>query len=99
MEVKGENFHYHLPRLLSSIAHSHFVSLDLEFSGISTRLSKSGPAHTNDRGGKQPLQARYEEAKEAAEKYQILQIGLTCVAEDTEKGDPTIGIILSGYHY
>ena len=72
--------------MLEAISTAHFVALDLEFSGIQSkaihRVETSEPAV----GRKQTLQQRYEEVKEAAERYQILQIGLTCVEEDQEKG-------------
>lgn len=34
----------------------------------------------------QSLQARYEEVKNSADKYQILQVGLTICHEDTKNG-------------
>lgn len=39
-----------------------------------------------DGSGKPTLQQRYLETKEAAERYQILQFGLTCVKQDVENG-------------
>ncbi len=83
MDVPRQSFQYYLPRLLSAIADSHFVSFDLEFSGIASK--KYGPPDSAE-GGKQTLQQRYEETKEAAERYQVLQIGLTCAWEDPENG-------------
>lgn len=64
-------------QIIKEIAESHFVAVDCEFSGISVRRA---------RNGKPTLQELYEETKEAAEKYQILQVGLTVVSEDIEKG-------------
>jgi poly(A)-specific ribonuclease len=83
MDVTRQSFQYQLPLILSAILDSHFVSFDLEFSGIASR--KYGPGDGADRG-KQTLQQRYEETKEAAERYQVLQIGLTCASEDVENG-------------
>ena len=87
MDVKGKAFQSQLPGLLEAIADAHFIAIDLELSGIQSRYINK-PAGLID-GGKQTLQQRYEETKEAAEKYQVLQIGLTCVKEDREKGSPT----------
>lgn len=67
------NFETKLPWILSAMSKSSFVSLDLEFSGLPSR---KGPP-----SGKQTLQERYTEIKQAAEKYQILQIGFTTVGE------------------
>lgn len=87
MDVKGIAFQPHLPGLLEAIADAHFVAIDLELSGIQSRPINK-PAGLVE-GGKQTLQQRYEEVKEAAEKYQVLQIGLTCVKEDRDKGGLT----------
>jgi hypothetical protein len=53
--------------------------MDFEFSGIATTSS-------NPNRGSQTLQARYEEVKSSADKYQILQVGLTICHENTENG-------------
>jgi poly(A)-specific ribonuclease len=78
-DVSKYNFSFYLPTIIRDLSTCSFVSLDLEFSGIPTR--KGGPS------GKQTLQARYTEAKEAAEKYQILQIGLTIAREHASTGE------------
>ena len=79
MEVTATNFSTYLPWLLNEISNCCFISFDLEFSGI--------PLPPSGRASKvQSLQERYAENKAAAEKYQILQIGLTICLEDTEKG-------------
>lgn len=80
MDVTGQSFFYHLPRILEGIATCCFVSLDLELSGIATNLG--GPSA----GGTQTLQERYAEIREAANRYQILQIGLTIGHEDPTTG-------------
>lgn len=85
MEVTRASFHTDLPRLLSDITESCCVALDLEFSGIFSRLNRTAPANGSSDGGRS-LQSRYEEVKEAAEKYQILQVGLTFIKEDAENG-------------
>lgn len=79
MDVTAQTFPYHLPRILDELASSCFVTVDFEFSGIS-----KNPAPPTR--GAQSLQERYDEVRRAAEKYQILQIGLTICHEDTATG-------------
>lgn len=83
MDVTRSAFQFYLPTLLGAIADSHFVAIDLEFSGIASK--QHGPSNTAERGT-QTLQQRYEETKGAAGRYQVLQIGLTCSSEDMENG-------------
>ena len=74
MEVDGPSFAEHLVRLLIDVSEADFVSFDLELSGIPSRLPKKTP-----RGpGRLTMDDRYEETREGANRYQILQIGLTC---------------------
>ncbi|PGH02485.1 hypothetical protein GX51_04653 [Blastomyces parvus] len=74
MDVTRQSFSQHLPRLLNDLVKSSFVALDLELSGIVPRQTVPSPGSTLW-GEKQSLQARYEEVKEAADTYQVLQIG------------------------
>ena len=83
MDVTKEQWPQMLQPMLTALSNAHFVSFDLELSGISTKTSKS-PDTEGSR--KQTLEQRYQEMKAAAEKYQILQIGITVVREDTERG-------------
>ncbi|WEW61166.1 CAF1 family ribonuclease [Emydomyces testavorans] len=85
MEVTKLTFNRALPRILNDIADSCCVALDLEFSGIFSRQNRKAPVDGSSGGGR-TLQSRYEEVKEAAEKYQILQIGLTFIKEDIDDG-------------
>ena len=79
MDIQRTRFPFELVKIMHMIADSHFVAFDLEFSGIPTRR--------NWPNGKKPsLQEYYEETKEAAHKYQVLQVGLTVVHEDLKKG-------------
>ncbi|MCJ1436352.1 hypothetical protein MMC27_005731 [Xylographa pallens] len=95
MDVDRRSFHWQLPRMLRALADAHFVAIDLELSGIQSKTIHRPKAVDNgsnegrSTGGKQTLQERYEEAKEAAERYQILQVGLTIVSEDAESGTYT----------
>ena len=85
MEVERSSFHGLLPAILKVLSRAHFISFDLELSGIHDH--RLGPRSTKKSElGAQTLQERYIEVKEAAEKYQILQVGLTCVEEDSESG-------------
>ena len=74
MEVDGPSFAEHLVRLLIDVSEAEFVSFDLELSGIPSRLPDKKP-----RGpGPLTMEDRYEETREGANRYQILQIGMTC---------------------
>ncbi|KAI9726640.1 MAG: hypothetical protein M1828_001007 [Chrysothrix sp. TS-e1954] len=77
MEVNRDTFSSVLPTILKRIADSSFVVLDLELSGIPHRTGWS----LKD---KPTLQQRYAELREAAGKYHILQVGLTCVEADVD---------------
>ena len=83
MDITRFSFGAKLPILLKSISLAHFVAIDFEFSGIHTKLPS---VRSGADSGKQTLQERYKECKEAAEKYQILQVGITCVEEDKATG-------------
>jgi len=86
MDVTKQNFQYALGQILDALTNADFVAFDFEFSGIPSRANLR-PALAEDklqerpRDGRQSLQARYTEAKEAAEKFQILQVGLTVVEQ------------------
>ncbi|KAK0248125.1 hypothetical protein LTS09_016708 [Friedmanniomyces endolithicus] len=75
MDVDKVSFYPLLLDILTDISEAHFVAVDLELSGVPSK----GP---NNGTGKPSLQRRYQETKEAAERYQILQFGLTCVQQD-----------------
>ena len=80
MQVDKTSFYPLLLDILTDISEAHFVAFDLELSGVP---SKQFGGNTK---GKQSLQERYLEIKQAAERYQILQIGITCVSQDVENG-------------
>ncbi|KAF7891512.1 uncharacterized protein EAF02_001837 [Botrytis sinoallii] len=84
MEVDKENWQRLLLPILKDIANATFVSFDLEMSGITTRPKHTSQERTHDIG-KPSLQQQYEEVKDAAETFQVLQLGITCVEEDREK--------------
>ena len=79
MEVDNISFYPLLLDILHDLSEAHFVAFDLELSGVPSKGIRS-----DDGQGRPTLQQRYLETKEAAERYQILQIGLTCVQQDVE---------------
>jgi poly(A)-specific ribonuclease len=83
MDVHKVAFEPRLLQILEALSTAHFVSIDLEMSGVSSR--SAGPSRHN-----QCLQERYVELKEAAERYQILQIGLTVVQQDSDEEKYTL---------
>lgn len=85
MDIDQRTFHRQLLPILKSIANAAFVSFDFEMSGISAK-SKYGAGDRSHNIGKPSLQQQYEEMKEAAETFQILQVGICCVEEDRERG-------------
>jgi poly(A)-specific ribonuclease len=80
MDIPNPLFSNELVKIIQLIADSHFVALDLEFSGIATRRNRGGKSRL-------PLQQVYKDTKEAAKQYQILQVGLTIVEENAQKGE------------
>jgi poly(A)-specific ribonuclease len=85
MDVEQAHFRKQLLSILKNIANATFITFDLEMSGITTRPKYSSGDRSHD-VGKPTLQHQYEEMKSAAETFQILQMGITCVEEDREKG-------------
>lgn len=86
MDIRPPEFPTRLPSILDAIASAHFVTLDLELSGIPGQQPNRPKAVGEALTGKPHLQQRYEETKAAAEKYQVLQFGITCVDEDKDRG-------------
>lgn len=86
MEINIHNFHSRLPSLLRAVSNAHFVAIDLEISGIPSHQTNKPRSIGNHHSGKATLQERYEETKKAAETYQVLQLGITCVEEHNDRG-------------
>lgn len=84
MDIDKVSFYPLLLDILSDISEAHCVAIDLELSGVCSKDS------WGKESGKPTLQERYLETKEAAERYQILQIGLTCIDQDAETGKYTL---------
>ncbi|KAK0128249.1 hypothetical protein ONS95_000226 [Cadophora gregata] len=84
MEVDQAHFRRQLLPILKNIANATFVTFDLEMSGISTRPKYSAADRSHD-VGKPTLQQQYDDMRSAAETFQVLQFGITCVEEDRDK--------------
>ena len=76
MDVDKIAFPSRLLEILEALSACSFVSIDFEFSGVVSKPTTRT---------KQTLQERYAEVREAADKYQILQVGLTCATFSREK--------------
>jgi len=81
MEVDAATYPHRLLGLLTHISEADFVSFDLELTGIPSRLPGKAPWNARG-GGKATLKDRYEETKTAADRYHILQVGITCAKFD-----------------
>lgn len=77
MEVTNKRFEATLISMLQNLAGCHFVSFDLELSGVPQPTLGSSL---------QSLQERYSDIKYAAEKYSIVQMGFTIAHEDELSG-------------
>ena len=84
MDVPGYAFGWELLNMHRSLSTSHFVAMYFEHSRIPNSQTTKG-LQENQRH-KPTLQQRYAELKIAAEKYQILQVGITIVNEDRSRG-------------
>jgi poly(A)-specific ribonuclease len=92
MEVTKNDFRWQLNHMLRALSISHFCAVDFEFSGIPSKSTHRAKTTDGGPGGsRQTLQERYQETKDAANKYQILQVGFTVAREEPAKGpDSTI---------
>ena len=80
MDINRFRFPTDLLDIIEYISQSHFIAFDLEFTGVAERRLRDG-------GKKLTLQEVYDDVREAAKRYQILQVGLTIVQEDRDKGE------------
>lgn len=86
MDVSRQDFSAKLNFVLGDIALSHFVTIDLELSGIPRQQTNQPKRDVQGLTGLPTLQERYADIKSAAEKYQVLQLGITCVLKYPEEG-------------
>lgn len=71
MEITSNNFWEALPKVFEAMAAANHVAIDLEMSGIFTNATYPSTRPT--------IETIYAQAKEAAERFQIVQFGLTCL--------------------
>ncbi|KAH6664872.1 ribonuclease H-like domain-containing protein [Halenospora varia] len=81
MDIDQAHFPRQLLSILKHISTATFVTFDLEMSGINTRQRYGNSDRSLD-AGKPTLQQQYSDMKSAAETFQVVQFGLTCVQED-----------------
>ena len=86
MEVDNETFRGELLPILEHIADASYVTFDLEMSGITTRPRYTTGDRSHD-VGKPSLQQQYDEIRDAAQTFQVVQVGITCIEEDRDKGE------------
>jgi poly(A)-specific ribonuclease len=79
MDITSGNFSSEVIKILHHVANSRFIAFDLEFSGVAGRRAGGG-------ANRLTLQEYYSDLRSAAQVYQILQVGLTIVNENTERG-------------
>ena len=82
MDVDTYTYRHQLLGILIAISEADFVSFDLELTGIPSRLPGKEPWKPRPNGQRTTLEDRYQETKEAADRYKILQVGLTCAHFD-----------------
>ena len=85
MDISIGLFSFEVTNIIEQIVNSSFIAIDLELSGIPVRKRTIDGQFLEKSRGKRPLQKIYEDARAAAKKFQILQVGLTIVNE-TENG-------------
>ncbi|KAK1726989.1 ribonuclease H-like domain-containing protein [Colletotrichum acutatum] len=79
MEVSSENFWRQLPKILLSIAKSRYIAIDVEMTGIMDKGSEN--RHDNLTN-----QQTYESAKNIASKFNVFELGITCVEKLSADG-------------
>lgn len=77
MDIDATNFWQTLPKVLEAISKADYVSVDLEMTGV--RIKQLARPSTRP-----SLQQIYQEARDGAEAFQVLEVGLTCIRWDDE---------------
>ncbi len=86
MDINCHQFWRQLLPFGTHLADSEFVGLDLEFSGIKIN-GNTTTSHTSGRSGNPRNQQQFwDEVREAAERYSIVQVGITCLEKDAKRG-------------
>ena len=76
MDINEHNFWSVLPAVIRAISEAAFVSVDVEMTGIKPRNAPKLP--------ELEVEDAYQRAKEAAQTFQTLQVGLTCIRYNNE---------------
>lgn len=73
MDINTDNFWDELPNLLAIIACSDYIAIDFEMTGVQVRDSLSG------KGSAITLEQVYSRVRAAANTFEALQLGVTCI--------------------
>ncbi|KAK4455931.1 ribonuclease H-like domain-containing protein [Podospora aff. communis PSN243] len=76
LNVDQSNFWPMFPAIIEAISYSEFVSFDLDMTGVKTRTDGWTESHK---------QQTYQQAKAAAQIFNILQVGISCAFYDEDK--------------
>lgn len=79
MDIDAASYPKRLLAMLGAISHADFVAIDLEMTGIPSRIPKSERPYGDRRKN---LEDMYAECKAAADRYSVIQFGLTCARFD-----------------
>jgi hypothetical protein len=82
MDITRHNFWEQLPDILHAIAGAKFVALDAEMTGIRPKRKPESPELKS-------LHAIFIDLKLAAETYQMVELGITCVEPGGSHGMST----------
>lgn len=82
MDIDASSYPHQLIELLVAISEADFVSFDLELTGIPSRLPGKEQWRPRTNNERKPLEDRYQETKDAAGRFSILQAGITCARFD-----------------
>jgi poly(A)-specific ribonuclease len=82
LNVDQSNFWPMFPAIVEAIFYSESVSFDLEMTGVKTRTDGWTESHT---------QHTYQQAKAAAQIFNILQVGISCAFYDEDERSYRVG--------
>jgi poly(A)-specific ribonuclease len=85
MDINNENFKDNFLDMLFQISSSEFVTISIQTSGAAPK--------PDNKGGPETLQMRYLATRAAARKYQVLQLGITCVQAIPDQPSQTFNMV------
>ncbi len=91
MDVTGNNFWRALPIMLDAISRADFLAFDLEFSGVVVNKAEAVSGRVQ-----RSVEEAYEDARAVVGTFQLLQVGLTCVAYSKETSSTTASAVAGG---